>query len=180
MNPQLRRLLNEKMKLLADGERTAFDSVYEIVWPIVHRFSVRFLNGDKAAEDVAQEALIKVFSRAAQFRRESEALPWILTLATFECRTHMKKISRRKENVSDMTDMTQISSEKPLADSDLYTSELNAALRECLDELSQSDRDSLMAAYFDLGAPEVKDATFRKRVQRAMRRLKTVWSKHHD
>lgn len=121
-----------------------------------------------------------MFSRAAQFREGAEALPWILTITSFECKTHLKKIGRRRENFTDVFGMSQTPSKLLSADDAISQKEHEEALHACLGELQQSDRDALMSAYFGAAAPNINAATLRKRVQRAIVRLKTAWSMSHD
>ena len=64
MEPGERKLLQERMAELADGNRNAFDDVYALVWPLVRGFVGRHLRPAEA-EDAAQEALIRVFARAS-------------------------------------------------------------------------------------------------------------------
>ena len=84
MDRSQREQLNEWMVSLADGDRGAFGAVYETIRPILARFAERSLGNSTDAEDVAQEALLKVFRRASEFDREREALPWVLGIAAYE------------------------------------------------------------------------------------------------
>ena len=61
------------MARLADGDREAFPPVFAVLGPLLRRFAARELRG-LDAEDVAQEALLKVFAHAAAFDRERDAL----------------------------------------------------------------------------------------------------------
>src|SRR5262245_57529195 len=85
------------MARLADGDREAFDPLYETLWPVVHRFAERALAGAPAAEDAAQTALLNVFSRASEFDAERDALSWVLEIVAYECRTIRQRARRRRE-----------------------------------------------------------------------------------
>lgn len=55
------------MARLADGERSAFDPLYEALWPIVRRFCNKALGSSAESDDAAQAALLEIFSRACDF-----------------------------------------------------------------------------------------------------------------
>src|SRR5205823_10682148 len=92
---ELRRL----MERLADGDRTAVGPAFAMLWPQLRAFAVRFA-GEGDAEDAAQAALLKVFSRASEYDRERDALAWALGLTAWECRTLLRRRQRRREEPS--------------------------------------------------------------------------------
>src|SRR5207253_97157 len=94
-----RAALQREMCRLADGDRAAFEPVFAALWPVLRAFAARALPVPAEAEDAAQCALIKVFSRAAEFDASREALPWALGIAAYECRTLRKARSRRREEL---------------------------------------------------------------------------------
>src|SRR5580765_3238617 len=87
------------MERLADGDRSAFHPVFESLWPLVRRFAARHLHpGD--ADDAAQEALLRVFRRAAEFDPGRSALAWALGIAAYEIRTARRRRRRRREEAA--------------------------------------------------------------------------------
>src|SRR5258708_34098292 len=84
------------MGRLADGDRTAFRPVFALVWPQVRAFAARLV-GPADGEDAAQAALLKIFSRASEYDRARDALPWVLGIAAWECRTLRGRWERRRE-----------------------------------------------------------------------------------
>src|SRR5258708_32230024 len=81
---------------LADGDRTAFGPVFALLWPQVRAFAARLV-GPADGEDAAQSALLKIFSRASEYDRARDALPWALGIAAWECRTLRRRRERRRE-----------------------------------------------------------------------------------
>src|SRR5260370_788744 len=81
---------------LAEGDRTAFRPVFALVWPQVRAFAARLV-GPADGEDAAQAALLKIFSRASEYDRARDALPWVLGIAAWECRTLRRRWERRRE-----------------------------------------------------------------------------------
>ena len=168
--------LTRDLVRLADGDRDAFESVYATAQPKVERLVRRLLNGDPDAEDVAQRALIRVFERASDFDPDrGAALPWILGIAAWECRSQRKKRSRSRELPVDAPELADsLCPERRVLDA-----ELEAAVLATIGTLSPLDRDTLLAAMERAERPDVSGATFRKRLQRALNRLKSAWRAEH-
>src|SRR5262245_36850471 len=82
-----RGALQEEMTLLARGERAAFDPLFGRLWPLLRGFAARCLPVAEA-DDAAQEALLRVFSRASEFDPGRDALAWVLGIAAWQIRTH--------------------------------------------------------------------------------------------
>lgn len=169
-----RQQIQALMTLAADGERTALDPLFAALWSPVVGYTRRFLGDATLAEDVAQDALVKLFGRLHQYDRERDALTWALTFATWECRTARRRIARRAETgdaVDPPIDGLQLAEERELVRAALATLEtLPTRDREVI-AASLSDDDELRRAL----AP----ATFRKRLERALTRLRLSWRSRH-
>lgn len=162
------------MRSAADGERSALDPLFAALWPPVVGYAHRFLGDATLAEDVAQDALVKLFGRLAQYDRERDALTWALTFTTWECRTARRKIARRSESsetVDAHIDGAQLAEEREL---------VRAAL-DALESLPARDREVIAASLSDDDdlRRALAPATFRKRLERALTRLRLSWRSRH-
>jgi len=156
------------MARLAGGERAAFQPVFSQSWPPVLRFCKAVLKHDSDANDAAQQAMMKLFTRASEYDPKRPALPWVLGIAAWECRTWRKKQQRRKEAALDT------SPELPITSKDLEAHDLEQAALQALGTLSDLDREALRAVFWEESAP-VAGATLRKRKERALERLRTAF-----
>src|SRR5260370_28614747 len=163
------------MLRIADGDRSAFSAVYKALWPVLRAFVIRQLPPSDS-EDVAQEALLKVLGRASDFDPEREALTWALGIAAFEVRTARKRVARRKEELTDppASGVDAVSSEEAA----MVDRELQAAALEVLGTLRPSDVETLQSVLSGR-SPPIHRATFRKRVERALKRLRLAWRTKH-
>jgi RNA polymerase sigma factor (sigma-70 family) len=159
---------------LADGERAAFDPLFDAVWPAVHQLCRRALPSAADADDAAQEAMVRVFGRAAEFDRERDGLAWILGIAAWQCRTERRKRQRRRE-------VDGASLPEPADDAAVVRRDLIAAATEVLGTLSDADVAVITAAIIDDPAARagLAPATFRKRLERALVRLRSAWRSRH-
>ena len=180
MIPRERADINILMIRLADGDRTAFDSIYEAVWPLVHRFAKKITANKTDSEDIAQHALMKVFSRASEFRRDGDALSWILGITAYECKTVRQKTRRRKEQFQEHNDFDKKSEPSRSAEELLIANSLASAIKEVLAGLSEEDQETIRIAINDLSRPDIPAATFRKRLERSFDRLRKTWRERYE
>jgi DNA-directed RNA polymerase specialized sigma24 family protein len=171
MDPQARSNANAAMCRLADGDRGAFDEIYLALWPVLRDFCRRVLPPEDA-EDAAQQALLKVFSQASNYDRTRDALTWALAVSAWEVRTLRKRRSRSRT-----VGLEEHDAESPLGRPDTLTEDtqlLTAAL-QVLGTLSVSDQQTLRAALSEEAPEALAGATFRKRKERALTRLREAW-----
>jgi RNA polymerase sigma-70 factor (ECF subfamily) len=160
--------VDQLMARLADGDRAVFTDLFHLLWPPIERFCRGFLKNDADAADAAQEALQKVFERAAAYDKSRSAMPWALAIAGWECRTLARRRTRRRE----LSDENQPEPGTSDDEERLVQRELVDAAMGALGHLSDADREALIATYWDTAAP-VTGATFRKRRERALDRLRS-------
>ncbi len=185
------------MRRLAEGDRSAFDPVFNVLWPSALSVAVRMLGPGQDAEDAAQEALAKLFARADHYDPARPALPWALTFVSWECRTIQKRRARRREEplpvapeqIALYASGPVIGGLNPPAgataplyaspEHDLESRQRSEAFAALLEALRPEDRATLAAAMAgDRDAAEragVTPATFRKRLERALSRARALW-----
>lgn len=169
--------LDRWMAAAADGDRTAIDPLFHALWPLVVGYATRFLGDATLAEDCTQEAMVRLFGQLERYDRARDALTWALTHATWECRTARRRIHRRGELPDDVAlphgtiDGAAIAEERELVRTALAT----------LESLSARDADIIFATLVDDDElrKALAPATFRKRLERALARLRTSWRSRH-
>ncbi len=101
---ELTSLSDEELLQLSLSKPSAFEM-------LVARYQSQFLNratsvvGSRdAAEDVVQEAFIRVYRFAPRFKGESGSFrAWSLTILMNVARTHYRKVARGRESVAELT-----------------------------------------------------------------------------
>ena len=164
------------MTALARGRRAAFDPLFRRLWPLVRGFAARCLPSAEA-DDAAQEAMLRIFFRASEFDPSRDALAWALGVAGWQIRTHRTRARRRREapaaEIADREDGGRSPEQAAMERG------LSAALDRALSELPPGDADTLLA-YARGERPDLPGATYRKRVQRALARLRAHWRFDHE
>jgi len=160
------------MTAAADGDRAAVEPLFAALWPIAARYAAKLVGDAALAEDCAQDGLVALFGQLARFDRERDALGWTLAIVTWQCRTARRKVQRRGE-------VDEAAGGSTTDDHELRDL-VRAALAE-LDGLAPRDREVIAAAIGDDDELRraLAPATFRKRLERALARLRTSWRSRH-
>jgi RNA polymerase sigma factor (sigma-70 family) len=165
-----REELRRQLAALAAGDRDAFHPVFVRLWPVVRAFASRQLPSADA-EDAAQQALIKVFGRASSYDPGRDPLTWALTITAYEIKTSRRQRQRRREDGAQEAE--EQAAPGPTPEQWTVDRDLELALDSVLATLPEQDAGTLRA--YAWGTPrDVAPATFRKRAQRALARLKTA------
>ena len=171
------------MAAAADGDRAALDPLFQALWPIVAAYTTRLLGDRTLGEDAAQDALVALFGQLDRFDRERDALTWALSHATWTVRTHRRKVMRRAETdaLPEASGPYQAGPHLHPEDSIARRDLVRAALEE-LATLGPRDIEIITAALVDDDELRkcLAPATFRKRLERALARLRTSWRSRHD
>jgi len=173
---QDRAELQKLFERLAAGDRSALEPAFDRLLPQLRRFARRLLRDDAAADDAAQSALLKVFTRSSELDLERDALAWALGITAYECKTLRKQVERRRESGDAGVHAQTV--REPTPEAQTVARELEAAALEVMGTLRPIDIETLYAMMHDL-RPDVPPATFRKRLERALHRLQVAWRSRH-
>jgi RNA polymerase sigma factor (sigma-70 family) len=163
------------MTAAADGDRASVDPLFQALWQPLVGYATRFVGERSLAEDCVQDALVKLFGQLDRYDRERDALTWALTHVTWQCRTARRSRQRRAEHPAsgngDVIDGAAAAEERDL---------VRAAL-DTLATLTMRDREVIAASLVDDAELRhaISPATFRKRLERALGRLRTSWRSRH-
>jgi RNA polymerase sigma-70 factor (ECF subfamily) len=111
----------------------------------------------------------KILERSSEYDAGRPAMPWALAITGWECRTLLRKRARRKEESE--TARTESSED---AENDFVQRDLIGAAMNALGTLSDTDRDALVATFWEEAA-SVSGATLRQRRARALARLRETF-----
>ena len=176
MDPRQREHLQLAMTALAAGDRSAFHTVFAGLWPVLLRFCRHGLRDLDLAQDAAQAALMKLFLHATEFRPEADVVAWALGFAAFECRTARNRGLRRREE-NDETRLLAIAGVGSSPEDASVEADLRSAAVEVLGSLRPGDAEAIQLAL--AGERPARSPAFRKRLQRALERLRTAWRQTH-
>ncbi|MEM7078701.1 MAG: sigma-70 family RNA polymerase sigma factor [Pseudomonadota bacterium] len=153
---------------VALGDRGAFQTLYRRTSPRLLAIALSMLQDRTQAEDVLQEAYVKVWYSADMFdAAKGEVVPWMIAIVR-----HLAIDRLRKTKPPDIDRMPE----------DGYSPQLgedSQRLQECLETLESEQRQSIFAAFFqglthhEIAARfEVPIGTIKSRVRRGLKALK--------
>lgn len=177
MDEVTRSQLNRSMAELADGERRAFDPVYRTLWPVLVRF-VAVISGDRMiAEDMAQQAMLKILARVSTFDHSGDAVAWSMTIAINEYRSYRRKFGNRATTQGEWTLAEPTDDDAPEAIA--IRDNLRDAARAVMGQLRPQDLEVVVAAMYEGQRPPLAATAFRKRLQRALANSRVIWKKYY-
>jgi len=115
-----------------------FDGIFERLYPSLFRYLHRLTGDADAAEDVAQEAFVRLLRQKLS---EDEVRPWLFTVAMNLVRDRARKTDRRQRL---LTGAPALVKSMPLPDEDVERAERIAAVRSVLERLTERDRQLLL------------------------------------
>jgi RNA polymerase sigma factor (sigma-70 family) len=121
-----------------DGSAVDFDAVFARLHPSLFRYLHRLTGEQDVAEDIAQEAFVRLLRQSLP---EAEVRPWLFTVATNLVRDRARKSERRQRLLMTAPDLV---TRTPLPDEDVERAERRQSVRNALDRLPQRDRQLLL------------------------------------
>jgi len=133
------------------------------------------LHDDGHGEDAAQQALIKLFEQASDFDASRDAVAWAIAITSYEIRSIRRRgLRRREEALDEAVDAATAGTPEAV----VVERDLARAARDVLSGMREEDMTAILVAIG--GRRPFGDPTFRKRLQRALARLRQAWRARHE
>lgn len=132
----------ELMKLVALGNKKAFQEVYHRYSRLVFGYGARILKDKSAAEDTAQEVWVRVVRMASSYRGESSLKNWLMKVTRNTALTQIRKRGLVAEVTEDQQSSDQVSPD--IFEQDILRSIELKRLSELINELPDPQRVALM------------------------------------
>lgn len=121
--------------------RLAADRHAQSVW----RIAYRMLGDQTEAEDIAQEALLRLWNHADRWQAGGPGIgAWLSKVATNQCLDRL----RRKRFKSD-EEVPERADEGPLADAQMQADEMQTAVKQCIEALPERQRAAVILTYYE-------------------------------
>lgn len=167
--------LDALMARLSEGDRSAFDPLFAALFPRAVRVAKLRVDPQRA-QDVAQTALLKVFSRASEFEAGRPVLPWFYAVVANEVRAVTRGAMVRAQVSLEGADGAthDIADEREDPELRATERELELAVQRAIETLDPTSADAINSVLGRTDRPAIESATFRKRVSRAYARLRVA------
>lgn len=141
--------------LYANGDPAAARELTQRLAPRVLAYGMRVLGDRAEAEDVAQEALLRLWKLAPDWRSgEAQVSTWLYRVATNLATDRLRARVRRRSDALD--DTPEPVDERPGAEAGLIEADRMAALQAALNTLPERQRQAVVLRHIEgLSNPEI-------------------------
>ena len=168
------------MLRLKGGDRQAFNTLVERYRDRMVSYAYRMVGSAELAQDVAQEAFVRVYKSASTFKDDGRFSPWLYKIASNVCNSERAK--RAKEALNVDYDSLEDTHESDLVVEDQVLAKLTSQrLSRGIDKLTSQHKAVLvMHVYQGLTYVEIGEAlgiptgTVKSRLFYAIRKLREV------
>ncbi|MGE5551289.1 MAG: RNA polymerase sigma factor [Bacteroidota bacterium] len=125
------------------GEEAAFTDLVRLYERRLRAYARAMVHNDEDADDLTQEALLRIFRALPLFQRQSSFSTWAFRILTRVCLDHLRQCRRRPQGgtpPSDQEDLFILPDKGPGPEELLLQAELRASLRAALAQLPVEQR----------------------------------------
>jgi RNA polymerase sigma-70 factor (ECF subfamily) len=146
--------LDATMDRYAQGDDRAFDELYRVGAPRVRGFLLRLCGDASLADDLAQEAFVRIHRARGAFEPGAAALPWFFAIARNAFVDHKRREQTRKGVSAPLPpgDGARPEAEAPpdaRGDEVVAASEMLDLVRETLDAMTPLQREAFVLVRFE-------------------------------
>jgi RNA polymerase sigma-70 factor (ECF subfamily) len=151
-------------KLARNGDRGAFAQLVDLYKDRLYHMSYRMLSNSQEAEDVVQDAFLRVYTNLERYDEHQKFSTWIYRIATNLC---IDRLRKRKATFSLDAEMpegegsdwyTLMPSNEDTPEKQLLLSESQAQIRESINALPEKYKSVVILRYMqDMSLQEISD-----------------------
>ena len=148
---------------VAKADRTAFSLLYQNTAPKLLGIVLRILNNRAWADDVIQDAYLKIWQKAGQFdASKSSPITWMVSIARNSAIDELRKHPAGRTTTDD--DLDQIAGRQPTAQDQVEDQQTVKQLNQCIDQLEKERQDMVRLAYLNGWSRDELASQFRQPV----------------
>ncbi|MCK6531381.1 MAG: RNA polymerase sigma factor [Polyangiaceae bacterium] len=131
--------LEELMERYVDGDRAAFEALYQRSSPKLFGYLLRLTRNRERAEDLLQVTYAKVHRARGSYLRGAPVLPWFIAIARRSFLDERRSAKVRTEDLSADGTLPE-----PKRESDDLSTDVAEALESALDSLPEAYREAIL------------------------------------
>jgi RNA polymerase sigma-70 factor (ECF subfamily) len=163
------------------GDEGAFDTVYAAFRAPLFSFVLRLVARRAIAEELSQEAWLRVAATAHRLHDDTRLAPWLFTVARNLCLSHWRSHGGGEPRAVPVGAIDVPDHSRPSPEGQAEGGELHRRLERALARMALADREVLLLVGVEGMAPAeaaqvigIRPDALRKRLQRARDRLALV------
>lgn len=147
MTQNMGATLDELIARVAMQDRRAFDALYSQTSAKLFAVAVRIMKNRAEAEDILQEAYIRIWQRAQSYRPgQSRAMSWLIAITR---NLAIDRLRSKKAPVAPMEMAEDLPDEGLTPEGATAAAEDRARIEHCLEELDQHRAEAVRSAYVE-------------------------------
>ena len=167
----------EYIQMVRRGDPAGAEALFRRHADGILRFAARMTGNRHEAEEICQDAFVKMIDHADQYDGRAAFGSWLLSIAANTCRDHLRR--RARATLLPLEAAGAVESTGPSVVTTLVENETRAAVKQALAALSEEQREALVLARYH-GLPYEKiaetlgisEGAVKTRIFRAMEILK--------
>lgn len=139
------------MLKLKEGDRFAFDELYDRFKARVYNYVLRYLGNVYMAEDLTQEVFVRVYMYAKNYQPNAKFSTWLFTIAT-----NLLINEHNKHRYTSLNEMDNIQDNRSSIEDDFILGDTEQQLLKIINTLPQNQRVAIMLrSYEDMDYHEI-------------------------
>ncbi len=132
---------------VALGDRNAFNTLYTATSAKLFGICLRVLKNRTDAEDVLQEAYVKIWNNAGRYRTTGYSpITWLVAIARHQA---IDRLRARRPDADELAAAEEVADEAATPEQSLLASGEGGRLRLCLERLPPDRAEAIKAAYIE-------------------------------
>lgn len=168
----------EVIQLCLDGDAVAFEILVERYKKLIYTTAYRMMGNKEEAEDVSQEAFIRIYGSLGRYNPEFKFSTWAMKITTNLCLDQLRK---RKNVALPMDELPEITDGDKTPEENYVSNETGREVQAAIDRLPIKYKEFLILFHVqNLSYQEIMDITgesltiVKNRLYRARQMLKEI------
>jgi RNA polymerase sigma-70 factor (ECF subfamily) len=135
------------LERISRQDESALRELHDLYARRIFLFAMARLRDEEGAQTVVMDTLFEVWKKPLAFRAESRFSTWLLGIAKYKVLSALRATDRAHEDVDDYAEIIEDPDANVTAD--LEAAQENEMLRECIEDLSDAQRECVQLVYFE-------------------------------
>jgi len=141
---------NELLQQCARGNHQAFKRLYELTSPRLYALCLRFLKKRELAEEILQEAFVKIWDNAWRYIPEKgAATTWMTTVVRNKALDKLRSLKNRPKEVDVVWESMEFASTELQPREILGLSQEAKQLHHCLNKLKTIQQECILLSFYE-------------------------------
>lgn len=137
-------------------DQAAFSALYEASSSKLYGLLLRILKREDLAQDCLQQAYVKIWNNAGEYREGSSApMTWMSTIARYTAYDLLRK-NRKETSLDDLDEIPQMVDEGADVFNSVNAGQESLQLMDCIKQLNENQQQCVLLGYYEgLSYPEI-------------------------